>query len=54
MTAFKSLFDAVDDSMNVTVDWEEECDCVLQHLLAASDAVNIVLPVIFAKVVLMT
>ena len=38
MTTCKSLSKAVDESINVTFDWEEECECVLQYLSAASDA----------------
>ena len=38
MTACKSLSEAVNKSINVTFDWEEECECVLQYLLAASGA----------------
>ena len=37
-TACKSLSEAVGKSINATFDWEEECECVLQFLLAASDA----------------
>ena len=38
MTACKSLSGAVDKSINITFDREEECKCVLQYILAASDA----------------
>ena len=37
-TACKSLSEAVDKSINITFNWEEECECVLQYLSAASDA----------------
>ena len=35
-TACKSLSEAVDESINVTFDWEDECECVLQYLSAAN------------------
>ena len=50
MTACGSLSDAVDDSMNVTFDWEEEWECVLLYLLAASEVVTTCFGVEISKV----
>ena len=40
MAACGSLSDVVNNSINLTFSWDEECECVLQYLLAASGAVT--------------